>query len=206
MSRKPFKCILPLCHFPERCTSQLPNVLWTRKQWHWPHQDQTILATSTALVDRERKTHIMHTIHLWRLKILVTLPSEQLNITIVDEATSHSSLPSFDVARSDSKKQETRQQGSARKKSNRCSCPPSPRPHSVAATNSLMCTLCSLCGVCPRCCVCSEPALLRGTVVSSRHYSGAALDSAGPAILRALSLSRDFAGTRPAVGTIQPAL
>ena len=31
-------------------------------------------ATSTALVDRERKTHIMHTTHLWRLEILCKAP------------------------------------------------------------------------------------------------------------------------------------
>ena len=54
--------------------------------------------------------------------------------------------------------------------------------------------------------VCREPALLRGAEVPNRHYSGASLNSAGPALLRALSVSRDFTGTIPGTGTIQPAL
>ena len=37
-------------------------------------------------------------------------------------------------------------------------------------------------------CVCSESTLLRGAVVPNPHYCGAALYSAGPALLRALSV------------------
>ena len=52
--------------------------------------------------------------------------------------------------------------------------------------------------------VCVQPALLRGTEVPNLHYSGIALNSAGPALLRALSVSRDFACTIPGTCTIQP--
>ena len=52
----------------------------------------------------------------------------------------------------------------------------------------------SLCGVHPLSCVFSEPALLPGAVVTKRHSSGAALNSAGPALLRTLSASRNFTG------------
>ena len=54
--------------------------------------------------------------------------------------------------------------------------------------------------------VCVQPALLRGTAVPNLHYSGIALNSAGPALLRALSVSRDFTCTIPGTCTIQPAL
>ena len=50
--------------------------------------------------------------------------------------------------------------------------------------------------------VCSEPALLRGAVVPNQHYSGSSLNSAGPALLRALSVSRDITDTTPGTGTI----
>ena len=51
-----------------------------------------------------------------------------------------------------------------------------------------------------------QPALLRDTTVPNLHYSGIALNSAGPALLRALSVSRDFTCTIPGTCTIQPAL
>ena len=53
-----------------------------------------------------------------------------------------------------------------------------------------------------------EPGLsvLLGVCVVNRHYSGASLNSAGPALLRALSVSRDFTSTILGTGTIQPAL
>ena len=54
--------------------------------------------------------------------------------------------------------------------------------------------------------VCIHHALLRGTVVLNLHYSGIALNSAGPALLRALSVSGDFTCTIPGTCTIQPAL
>lgn len=37
-----------LCHSPERC-AQLSNILWARKQWHWPHMDHTIYSKNTCL-------------------------------------------------------------------------------------------------------------------------------------------------------------
>ena len=54
--------------------------------------------------------------------------------------------------------------------------------------------------------VCVQPALLRGTAVPNLHYRGTALDSAGPALWRALSVSRDFSCTIPGTCTIRPAL
>ena len=60
--------------------------------------------------------------------------------------------------------------------------------------------------VCVYWCVCVQPALLRGTAVPNLHYSGTALNSAGPALLRALCVSRDFTCTIPGTCTIQPAL
>ena len=74
MSREPFECILPLCHFPERCASQLPKVLRARKQWHWPHPDQ-IVSGNLNSTRRPRKKDTQ-----WRLKILLKLPSVQLHI------------------------------------------------------------------------------------------------------------------------------
>ena len=71
---------------------------------------------------------------------------------------------------------------------------------------SRTCILLSLCGVCRLSCVCSKPAIVRGAVVPNRHYSGTALNSAVPALLRVLSVCRYFTGTIPAVGTVQPAL
>ena len=53
-----------------------------------------------------------------------------------------------------------------------------------------------LCVASVPCLVCGEPALLLGAVVPNRHYSGAALNSAGPALLRALSVPRDRHYTR----------
>ena len=40
-----------------------------------------------------------------------------------------------------------------------------------------------------------EPALLRGPVVPNRNYIGSSLESAGPALTRALSVLRGFTGT-----------
>ena len=57
---------------------------------------------------------------------------------------------------------------------------------------------------CP--CVYVQPTLLRGTAVPNLYYGGAALDSAGPALLRALSVPRDCTCTIPGTCTIQPAL
>ena len=54
--------------------------------------------------------------------------------------------------------------------------------------------------------VCVQPALLRGIVVPNLRYRGTVLNSAGPALLRALSVSRDFTCTIPGTCTIQPAL
>ena len=50
------------------------------------------------------------------------------------------------------------------------------------------------------------PALLRGTEVPNLHYSGTSLNSAGPALLRAPSVYRDFTCTIPGTCTTQPAL
>ena len=54
--------------------------------------------------------------------------------------------------------------------------------------------------------VCAQPALLRGTAVPNLHYSGICLSSAGPALLRVLSMSRYFACIITGTCTIQPAL
>ena len=80
------------------------------------------------------------------------------------------------------------------------------RPHKVWCASALRTALrvCSstcthgLCCVCPLFVrVCVQPALLRGTAVPNRHYSGICINGAGPALLTALSVSRDFTGTIP---------
>ena len=70
------------------------------------------------------------------------------------------------------------------------------------------CTLVSVLRVSAVCLsVCVQLALLRGTAVPNlRHYSGICLNSAGPALLRALYVSRDFTCTITGTCTIQPVL
>ena len=78
----------------------------------------------------------------------------------------------------------------------------------AAGVHSFQCGVCPL--VCRGVCVCvhssSEPALLGGTAAPNRHYNWPSLNSAGLALLRALSVSRNLTGTIPGTGTFQPAL
>ena len=72
----------------------------------------------------------------------------------------------------------------------------------AARAPSFLCCVCPL-FACP--CVCPT-CTIAGHAVPNLHYNGIFLYSAGPALLRALSVSRDFTCTIPGTCTIQPAL